>query len=186
MSLSMLKPCCLWLLTLGTLLHYNPTGPTWKPLARNSFIFFRLIRFPMKKIIVLLIKCLSYRRVNVISAPDKAAHTDLALCSGALKSADKTAVGEGFCKKIENERKKKKKKKKGELEGRWIANFHSQQDVVCDCWRPPTWEQQQRQAVYLSTLAYWASGLRIIRDKCCIFPRVSDNTLHYIIVLVIV
>lgn len=111
------------------------------------------MRFPAKKIIVLLIKCLSCRKVNVIPAPDKATHRDPALCLGALKPADKTALGEGFLKKI-REGEKEEGEEEGRVGGRWIASFHSQQDVICDCCRPPTQEQRQRQAVYLSTLAY--------------------------------
>lgn len=109
----------------------------------------------MKKIIVLLIKCLSGRKVSGISAPDKAARTDLVLCSRALKSADKTALGGRILYKDREQEKKEEEVEEGRVEGgRWISSFHSQQDVVCDCRRPPTWEQQQRQAVYLSTLAY--------------------------------
>lgn len=62
------------------------------PLTRNSFIssfFFLLMRFPpvKKKIIALLIKCLSCRKVNVIPAPDKATHGDLALSLGGSEAS---------------------------------------------------------------------------------------------------
>ena len=86
-------------------------------LATRSFLFFLLIRFPAK-IIVLLIKCLSCRKVNVIPAPDKATHRDLALCSGALKPADNT-LEKGFLKQIrDREWKKRGEKEMGELGGR--------------------------------------------------------------------
>lgn len=58
------------------------------------------MRLPTKKIIAFLIKCFSCREVNAIPAPDKATHRNLALRLGALKPADKTALGvegEGVC-----------------------------------------------------------------------------------------
>lgn len=82
--------------------------------AAHLFIFFPpLMCFPVKKIIVLLIKRLSCRKVNVIPAPDKATHRGLlALCLGALKPADKTALGEGFSKMIRAKKKEKKEEKR--------------------------------------------------------------------------
>lgn len=70
------------------------------------------MRLPAKKIIVLLIQWLSCRKVNVIPAPDKATHRDLALFLGALKPADKTALapeegGGGIPKKDKSEKRKK-------------------------------------------------------------------------------
>lgn len=110
--LSMLKSRCLWLKASSTVTLQCQPGD---PLVCNSFIFFCWCAFPLKKIIVLQIKCLNCCKVNVIPAPVKATHRDQELCLGALKPADKTAPGEGFLKKI-RERKRKGRESWGKMD----------------------------------------------------------------------
>lgn len=72
----------------------------------------------------------------------------------------------------------------GKVGGRWIASFHSQQDVICECCRPPTQEQQQRQ-----TYLPWPTeprGSGLLEINAAFSPLMCGNAAHSDALLVII
>lgn len=126
----------------------------------------------MKKIIVLLIKCLSCCKVNVTAASDKMTETGRS-AQGVLKPADKTAQEDGFLKKIKEEKMYGKTK-----EDTSPASRTNRMSSVIAAGHPHRKSSSDRLFTYLP----WPlepQGSKIIRDKCGIFNLMCSVGLWY-------